>query len=76
MKEFVEFVVKSLVDYPDEVKINEVDGGRTIVLELQVDKSDMGKVIGRHGQNAKSLRTLLAAVSAKNGKRTVLEILE
>ncbi len=76
MKEFIEFVVKHLVDSPDEVKVNEIDGERTVVLELRVGEGDMGKVIGRHGQTAKSLRTLLAAASAKNGKRAVLEILE
>ncbi len=76
MKEFLEFIVKHLVDKPDEVHVNEVDGERTIVFELRVDQGDMGKVIGRRGQTAKSLRTLLAAASAKVGKRSVLEILE
>jgi len=76
MKEFVEFVVKHLVDNPDEVVVSEIDGQRTVVLELRVSKGDMGKVIGKRGQTAKSLRTLLAAASAKAGKRAVLEILE
>jgi len=76
MKEFIEFIVKHLVDNPSEVKVNEVDGERTVVFELRVGQGDMGKVIGRRGQTAKSLRTLLAAASAKMGKRAVLEILE
>jgi len=76
MKEFIEFIVKHLVDNPNEVKVNEIDGERTVVFELRVGEGDMGKVIGRRGQTAKSLRTLLAAASAKNGKRAVLEILE
>ncbi|MFQ5650740.1 MAG: KH domain-containing protein [bacterium] len=76
MKEFIEFIVQHLVDHPNEVKVNEIDGERTVVFELRVGEGDMGKVIGRHGQTAKSLRTLLAAASAKNGKRAVLEILE
>ncbi len=76
MKEFLEFIVKHLVDNPDEVHVNEVEAERTIVFELRVDQEDMGKVIGRKGQTAKSLRTLLAAASAKVGKRSVLEILE
>lgn len=76
MKEFIEFIVKHLVDNPDEVQINEVDGERTVVFELRVGQGDMGKVIGRRGQTAKSIRTLLAAASAKLGKRSVLEILE
>ncbi|MFQ5770000.1 MAG: KH domain-containing protein [bacterium] len=76
MKEFIEFIIKHLVDKPDEVHVNEIDGERTVVFELRVGQGDMGKVIGRRGQTAKSLRTLLAAASAKMGKRAVLEILE
>ncbi len=76
MKEFLEFIVKHLVDLPEEVHVNEIDGERTVVYELRVGSGDMGKVIGRRGQTAKSLRTLLAAASAKIGKRSVLEILE
>jgi predicted RNA-binding protein YlqC (UPF0109 family) len=76
MKEFIEFIVKHLVDNPGAVVVNEIDGERTVVFELRVGDGDMGKVIGRRGQTAKSLRTLLAAASAKMGKRAVLEILE
>ena len=76
MKEFIVFIVKHLVDLPEEVHVNEIDGERTVVYELRVGSGDMGKVIGRRGQTAKSLRTLLAAASAKIGKRSVLEILE
>lgn len=75
-KEFIEFIVKHLVDNPDAVQINVINGERTVVFELRVGEGDMGKVIGRHGQTARSLRTLLSAASAKNGKRAVLEILE
>lgn len=76
MREFIEFIVKHLVDRPNEVQVNEVDGERTVVYELRVGQGDMGKVIGKHGRTAKSIRTLLAAASAKTGKRAVLEILE
>lgn len=76
MKEFIEFIVKHLVDNPNDVQVNEIDGERTVVFELRVGQGDMGKVIGRRGQTAKSIRTLLAAASAKMGKRAVLEILE
>ncbi len=76
MKEFIEFIVTHLVDNPNAIQITEIDGERTIVLELRVGQGDMGKVIGRRGQTAKSLRTLLSAASAKEGKRAVLEILE
>jgi len=76
MKEFVEFIIKNLVDKPGEVQVKEIAGERTVVLELRVGKGDMGKVIGRDGQTARSLRTLIAAAAAKQGKRSVLEILE
>jgi len=76
MKDFIEFIVKALVDNPNEVDVKEVEGSRTTVYELRVGQGDLGKVIGKQGQTAKSIRTLLAAVSARQGKRAVLEILE
>ncbi len=76
MKEFVEFIAKNLVDHPEAVVVTEIDGERTVVFELRVGDGDLGKVIGRKGQTAKSIRTLLTAASAKQGKRAVLEILE
>lgn len=76
MKAFVEYLIRHLVDKPDEVQVNEINGERTVVFELRVGDGDMGKVIGRRGQTAGSLRILLAAVAAKHGKRSVLEILD
>lgn len=76
MREFLEFIVKALVDNPDQVVLKEVIGERTTVYELHVAQSDLGKVIGKSGQTAKSVRILLSAVSARQGKRAVLEILE
>jgi uncharacterized protein len=76
MQNFIEFIVKHLVDKPEEVTVKEVDGERVTVYELRVGQGDLGKVIGKRGQNAKALRTLLAAASARAGKRGVLEILE
>jgi len=76
MKEFVEFIAKHLVDKPEEVSVSEIEGERVTVFELRVGEGDLGKVIGKKGQTAKSIRTLLAAASAKAGKRGVLEILE
>ncbi len=76
MKEFIETIVRSLVDNPDQVTVKEVVGTRTTVYELRVAQGDLGKVIGKNGQTAKSMRTLLAAASARQGKRAVLEILE
>lgn len=72
MKEFVEFIAKHLVDKPEDVKVTEVNGERTVVYELRVGDGDLGKVIGKRGNTAKSIRTLLAAASAKSGKRSVL----
>ncbi|MBD3381667.1 MAG: KH domain-containing protein [candidate division Zixibacteria bacterium] len=76
MKEFIETIVKHLVDQPDEVRLTEVQGSKTTVYELRVGPGDLGKVIGKKGQTAKSIRTLIAAISAKKGQRAVLEILE
>ena len=76
MKEFIETIVQHLVDQPDLVRLTEVQGAKTTVYELRVGPGDLGKVMGKKGQTAKSIRTLIAAISAKKGKRAVLEILE
>jgi predicted RNA-binding protein YlqC (UPF0109 family) len=77
MKEFVEFIVKHLVDKPDDVKVKEIKGETVTLFELRVGEGDMGKVIGKKGQTAFAIRTLLNAVSAsKKEKRSILEILE
>lgn len=76
MREFLESIVRALVDYPDEIDIREVEGSRTTVYELRVGEGDLGKVIGKAGQTAKAIRTLLAAAAARHGKRAVLEILD
>lgn len=76
MKEFVEYVVKALVDYPDEVNVREVDGERTVVFELRLNKTDIGKVIGKNGRTISALRSLLTSAAAKQGRRAVLEIVE
>ncbi len=76
MKEFVEYIVKSVVDNPDQVRVEEVEGSRTTVYELRVAQGDLGKVIGKQGATAKAIRTLMAAAAARQGKRSVLEILE
>ena len=76
MRELIELIAKALVDFPDDVSVAEVDGERTTVLELRVAKSDLGKVIGKQGQTARAMRTILSAAATKIGKRAVLEILE
>ena len=76
MKELVKYIATALVDNPDEVSVNEVEGEQTSVIELRVAKGDLGKIIGKHGKTAQSIRTILSAASAKLGKRAVLEIIE
>jgi hypothetical protein len=75
VKELVEFIAKALVDSPEEVHVTEIEGERSIILELRVAPDDMGKVIGKQGKIAKSIRTLTKATAAKEGKRVVVEIL-
>ena len=76
MKELVEAISKALVDHPEDVQVRVVEGEQVIVMELRVHPTDLGKVIGRQGRTAKSIRTLLGAAGMKLKKRFTLEILE
>ena len=76
MKNLVMTMVKALVDKPDEVRLREVEGEKTTVLELRVAKEDLGKVIGKQGKTAKAMRIILNATATKLKKRAVLEIIE
>ena len=76
MKELVEVVTRALVDHPDEVQVNSVEGSQVTVLELRVRREDLGKIIGRQGRTAKAIRSLLSAAGTKMRKRFTLEILE
>lgn len=76
MKELLELIAKALVDLPEEVVVTEIEGEQTTVLELKVAREDLGKVIGKQGRTARSIRTVLAAAGMKLRKRVVLEILE
>jgi predicted RNA-binding protein YlqC (UPF0109 family) len=76
MKDLIEYIARALVDNPDQVTVQEVEGEKTTVYELRVGAGDLGKVIGKHGRTARSIRTLLNAAATKSGKRAVLEILE
>ncbi len=76
MKELLEYVVKALVDNPDNVQIEEISGEKTVIYELRVGEGDLGKVIGKEGRMAKAIRTILTAASMKKGKRAQLEIIE
>ena len=76
MKELVEHIAKFLVDKPEEVSVNVVEGEQSVVLELRVAPSDLGKVIGKQGRTARSIRTILGAAGMKLNRRFTLEILE
>jgi hypothetical protein len=76
MKALIELMAKSLVDKPEEVAVAEVYGERTAIFELRVATSDIGKVIGKQGNTARAMRTILSASGTKIGKRCVLEILD
>lgn len=76
MKELIEYIAKALVDRPDDVRVVEVEGEKTSVIELSVAKEDLGKIIGKQGRTARAIRTILTAASTKLKKRSVLEIIE
>lgn len=76
LRYLVEVMAKALVDKPDRVKVNAIEGEQTTVLELEVAKEDLGKVIGKEGNNARALRTILTGASTKLRRRAVLEIVE
>ena len=76
MKELIKHIAQSLVDNPDKVEVTEIIGEQASVIELRVAKEDLGKVIGKQGRTAQSIRTILSAASAKVHKRAGLEILE
>jgi len=76
MKDLINYIAQALVDHPEQVSVNEVEGSQTSVLELKVAQEDIGKVIGKQGRTARAMRPILSAASAKIKKRTVLEIVE
>ncbi|MEE0037219.1 MAG: KH domain-containing protein [Lachnospiraceae bacterium] len=76
MKELVEVIAKSLVDYPDEVQITETENDKAVVLELKVAQSDMGKVIGKQGRIAKAIRTVVKAAASKEDRKVIVEIMQ
>ena len=76
LKALIELIAKALVDTPEAVAVRETEGEKTTIIELRVAPDDLGKVIGKQGRTARSMRTILNAVGTKLGKRCVLEILE
>ena len=76
MKELIEYVVKTLIDHPDDLRITEIEGERTIVFELRCHPEDVGKVIGKSGKTVGAIRTLLSTVAARQSTRAMLEVVE
>ena len=76
MKDLIAYIAKSLVDKPEEVVVTEIKGQQITVVELKVDREDIGKIIGKRGRTAQAMRTILNAASVKLKKRSTLEILE
>ena len=76
MKELVEVIAKSLVDYPDEVQVTETENDKAVVLELKVAQSDMGKVIGKQGRIAKAIRTVVKEAASKEDRKVIVEIMQ
>jgi len=75
MKELLEYLAKALVDKPEDVTVSQVEGERSVILELRVSPEDMGKVIGKQGRIAQALRTIVKAAAVKDGKRVMIEII-
>ncbi|MEY8334371.1 KH domain-containing protein [Lachnospiraceae bacterium 47-T17] len=76
MKELVEVIAKALVDYPDEVVVTETETDKSIVVELRVAQSDMGKVIGKQGRIAKAIRSVVKAAASKSEKKVIVDIMQ
>ncbi len=76
MKEILETIIKNLVSNTEAVSINEVQGDKSIVYEVKVAEGDMGRVIGKEGKVAKSIRTVIKAIASKEGKRVTVEFLD
>jgi predicted RNA-binding protein YlqC (UPF0109 family) len=76
MKEFLEFVIRQLTEFPDEMMLSEISNGKTTVFRLQMRQSDIGRIIGRNGQTVQSIRELLRSAAARHDQRATLEIVE
>jgi uncharacterized protein len=76
MKDLIRIMARSLVDKPEQVNVKEITGEQAMIFELRVSKDDVGKIIGKQGATVKAMRTILSAASAKNRRRSTLEIIE
>lgn len=76
MEEFLEFVIRHLISYPDEMVLTRVESGRKIIFNLRLRQSDVGRVIGKHGHTIAAIRNLLEAAASRHGQRATLQIIE
>ncbi len=75
LKELIEFIIKGIVDKPEEVEINQIIGEKTLIFEIKADPQDVGKIIGKQGRNIKSIRTIANAAAQNSNKRVIIEII-
>ncbi|MGH8093715.1 MAG: KH domain-containing protein [Chthoniobacterales bacterium] len=76
MRQFLEFIIRQLVEFPDEVMLSEIPQGRLTIFRLQMRRSDVGRIIGRNGQTIRSIRALLASAAARHGQKATIDIVE
>ncbi len=76
VKQFLEFIIRQLVEFPDEMMLSEIPSGKTTIFRLQLRQTDVGRIIGRNGQTIQAIRALLASSAARHGQRATLEIVE
>jgi uncharacterized protein len=76
MREFLEFIIRQLVEFPDEVMLSEIPAGKTTIFKLQMRRTDVGRIIGRNGQTIHAIRALLSSSASRHGQRATLEIVE
>jgi predicted RNA-binding protein YlqC (UPF0109 family) len=76
VRQFLEFIVRQLVEFPDEVMLSEIPSGRMTVFRLQMRQTDVGRIIGRNGQTIRAIRALLASAAARHGQKATLDIVE
>ena len=76
VKQFLEFIIRQLVEFPDEMMLSEIPSGKTTIFRVQLRQTDVGRIIGRNGQTIQAIRALLASSAARHGQRATLEIVE
>ncbi len=76
VRQFLEFIIRHLVEFPDEVMLSEIPSGRTTVFRLQMRQTDVGRIIGRNGQTIRAIRALLSSAAARHGQKATLDIIE